>query len=142
MNQEEERCDDYHPDAEESKKFWGDIWSESVDQNRDTKWLKDLQSEVNVTKQEKQNKVDTIKGNLEKILGRMPNWRLPGLDLVQRSKNFSSLYGRVKQQLKECLDNGFVPSWLSKRWTALLQKDKSKDNIASNYTPITCLPIM
>ena len=26
--------------------------------------------------------------------------------------------------------------------TALLQKDKSKGNIASNYRPITCLPLM
>ena len=42
LNQEEERCDDDQPDAEESKKFWGDVWSESVDHNRDAKWLKDL----------------------------------------------------------------------------------------------------
>ena len=53
-----------------SKKFWGDIWIESVDHNRDTKWLKNLQSEVNVTKQEK---VDKTKESLKKILGRMPN---------------------------------------------------------------------
>ena len=58
LNQEEERCDDDQPDAEESKKFWGDMWSESVGHNRDAKWLKDLQSEVSVTKQEK---VDIIK---------------------------------------------------------------------------------
>ena len=37
LNQEGERCDDDQPDAEESKKFWGDIWSESADHNRDTK---------------------------------------------------------------------------------------------------------
>ena len=40
------------------------------------------------------------------------------------------------------LDSGFVPSWLTKGRTALLQKDKSKGNIASNYRPITCLPLM
>ena len=65
LNQEEERCDDDQLDAEESKKFWGDIWSESVDQNRNAKWLKDLQSEVNVTKQEK---LDITKESLKKIL--------------------------------------------------------------------------
>ena len=27
LNQEGERCNDDQPDAEESKKFWGDIWS-------------------------------------------------------------------------------------------------------------------
>ena len=47
---EGERCDDDQPDTEESKN-WGEIWSESVDLNRDMKWLKDLQSEVNITKQ-------------------------------------------------------------------------------------------
>ena len=80
------------------------------------------------------------KESLKNILGRMPNWKLPGPDLVQGFwiKNFSSLQGRVRSQLKECLDSGFVPSWLTRGRTALLQKDKSKGNIASNYRPITC----
>ena len=80
MNQEGERCDDDQRDPEESKKFWGDIWSESVDHNKDAKWLKNLQSEVSVTKQEK---VDITKESLKKILGRMPNWKSPGPDLAQ-----------------------------------------------------------
>ena len=50
FNQEVERCDNEQSDAAESKKFWGDIWSESVDHNRDKKWLKNLQSEVYVKK--------------------------------------------------------------------------------------------
>ena len=82
--------------------------------------------------------------SLKKILGRMPNWKSPGPDLVQGFwlKNFSSLHGRVRAQLKECLDSGFVPSWLTEGRTSLLQKDKSEGNIASNYRPITCLPLM
>ena len=52
------------------KTFWGDIWSESVDNNKDVKWSKDLQSEVSVTKLEK---IDITKESLKKILGRMPN---------------------------------------------------------------------
>ena len=35
-----------------------------------------------------------------------------------------------------------MPSCLTKGNTALLQKDKSKGNITSNYRPITCLPLM
>ena len=123
------------------KKIWEGIWSESVGHNKDAKWLKDLQSEFNVTKQEK---IDLTKESLKKILGRMPNWKSLSLGLVQGFwlKNFSSLHERVRSQLKECLDSGFVPSWLTKERTALLQKDKSKGNIASNYRPITCLPLM
>ena len=70
LDQEGERCDDDQPDTEESKKFWEDTRSESVDHNRDAKWLKDLQSEVNITKQEKK---DITKESLKKILGRMLN---------------------------------------------------------------------
>ena len=65
LNQEGERCDNDQPDAEELNKFWEDLWSELIDHNRDAKWLKDLQSEFNVTKQEK---VDITKEILKKIL--------------------------------------------------------------------------
>ena len=88
--------------------------------------LKNFQSEVNVTKQEK---VDITKESLKKILGRM-------------LKNFSSLCGRVKSQLRECLESDFVPGSLTKGRTGLLQKDKNKGHIASNYRPITCLSLM
>ena len=59
--------------AEESRQFWGNIWSQSVDHKKDAKWLQDLRSEVNVKKQEK---VDVTTVSLKKILGRMPNWKL------------------------------------------------------------------
>ena len=35
-----------------------------------------------------------------------------------------------------------MPSWLTRGRTSLLQKDKSKGNVASNYRPITCLRLM
>ena len=75
----------------------------------DAKWLKDLQSKVSVTKQ---GKVDITKESLKKILGRMPNWKSPSPNLVHGFwlKNFSSLHGKVRSELKECLDSGFVPS--------------------------------
>ena len=57
-------------------------------------------------------------------------------------KSFSSLHERVRLQLKECLDSEFVPSWLTRGRTSLLQKYKSKGNVASNYRPITCLSLM
>ena len=56
--------------AEESKQFWGNIWSQSAGHKKDAKWLQDLRSEVNVKKQEK---IDITTGSLKKILGRMPN---------------------------------------------------------------------
>ena len=52
------------------------------------------------------------------------------------------MHERVRLQLKECLDSGFVSSWLTRGKTSLLQKDKSNGNVASNYRPITFLPLM
>ena len=101
LDQEEERCDDHQPVPEESKQFWGNIWSQSAE-HKDVKWLQDLRSKVNVKKQEK---IDITTGSLKKIFGRMPNWKSPGPDLVQGFwlKSFSSLHERVRLQLKECL---------------------------------------
>ena len=92
----------------------------------------------------KQEKKDITTGSLKKILGRTPNWKSLGPDLVQGFclKNFSSLHEQVRLQLKECLGSGFVPSWLTRGRNSLLQKDKSKGSVASNYRPITCLPLM
>ena len=141
LDQEEERCDDDQPVAEESKQFWGNIWSQSADHKKDVKWLQDLPSVVNV---KKQDKIYITTGSLKKILDRMPNWKSSGGDLVQGFwlKNFTSLHERVRLQLKECLDSGFVPSCLTRGRTSLLQKDKSKASVASNYRPVTCLPLM
>ena len=71
----------------------------------------------------------------------MPNWNSSGSELVQgfSLKNFSRFHERVRLQLKECLNGGFVPSSLT---SSLLQKDKTEGNVASNYRPITCLPLM
>ena len=86
-----------------------------------------------------QEKRDITTGSLKKILDRMPNWKSPGVDLVQGFwlKNFSSLHERVRFPLKECLDSGFLPSWVTRGRTLLLQKDKSKGDVGSNYRPIT-----
>ena len=48
LDEEEERCDNDQPVAEESKQFWGNIQSQSADHKKDAKWLQDLRSEVNV----------------------------------------------------------------------------------------------
>ena len=106
LDNEEERCDDDEPVTEESKQFWGNRWSQSAHHKKNAKWF---QKEVNV---KKQVKIDTTTGSLKKILGRMPNWKSPGPNVVQGFwlKNFSSLHKRVRLQLKECLYGGFVPS--------------------------------
>ena len=50
------------------------------------------------------------------MLGRMSNWNSPRPDLLHRFwlMNFSSLHERVTLQLKECLNSGFVHSWMTR----------------------------
>ena len=98
--------------AEESKQFLGNKWSQSTDHKKDSKSLQDMQRDVNARKQEK---IVIKTERLKKILGKMPNWKSPGQDLVQGFclNDFSSLHKRVRLQLKECLDTGFAPSWLT-----------------------------
>ena len=48
----------------------------------------------------------------------------------------------MAEQLRHCINNHQAPEWMTIGRTALAQKDKSKRNSASNYRPITCLPIM
>ena len=79
LDQAEERRDDNQPLAEESKQFWGNIWSESADYKKDAKWLQELSNEVNV---KKQDKIDITTGSLKRILISIPNWKSPGPDLV------------------------------------------------------------
>ena len=47
-----------------------------------------------------------------------------------------------RTHLTNCLENNKVPEWKTTGRTMLTQKDKSKGNISSNYTPITCLPLV
>ena len=71
------------------------------DHRKDEKWLQDLGSEV---KAKKQDNIDITTRRLRKILGRMPNWKSLGPDLVQGFwlKIFSSLHETVRLKLKEC----------------------------------------
>ena len=72
----------------------------------------------------------------------IPNWKPPGPDGVQgfRLKHFTSLHKNLVWHLNACLERE-TPQWTTKRRTALIQKDKSKRNEASNNCPITCLPL-
>ena len=72
---------------------------------------------------------------MTRVLRKRPNWRAPGPDIVQGYwlKNFTPLHDKLVVYLQDCLDSGVVHDWLKKGGTVLIQKDKVKGNIASNY---------
>ena len=81
------------------------------------------------------------------FLKKVPNWKAPGLDLVQGFwvKNFTSLHTCIANNLQLCLDTGIVPDWMTKGRTILITKDPEKGAAGEgNYHPITFLhvPVM
>ena len=83
------------PDAEESKKFWSEIWSIEKEHNRQAEWLQDLKREQNnVVMGDMEITEEMVKKQSRKI----PNWKAPGRNGVQGYwiKQLSSLHESCK----------------------------------------------
>lgn len=72
------------------------------------------------------------------------NWKAPGPGSVQECwlNNLTPLHDNLMVYLQNCLDSGVISEWLTKGRTVLTQKFKAEGNIANNYRPITCLPLV
>ena len=70
-----------------------------------------------------------------RVLRKMTNWKTFGPDSVQGYwlKNLTPSKDKFVVYLQDCLDSGVVSEWLTKKRTVLIQKDKAKENISSNY---------
>ena len=79
-----------------------------------------------------------------RVFTKMPNWKAPGSDNIQSywaknltpTRQISDVFAGLSRL------SGVVPDWLTKGRTVLIQKDKTRGNIASNYRPTTCLPLV
>ena len=81
LNGEGKQQQNEAPDAEQAKEFWLAIWSKEVNHNKDAEWLKDFKKELYQV--ERQGKIEIATGKMRKILQKLPNWKAPGLDMVQ-----------------------------------------------------------
>ena len=91
------------PNAEESRTFWSRIWSVEKKYNKEAKWLSGLKEEM--VKLEQQNMV-IDEGKVKKQRSKMPNWKAPGYDCVQRFwiKRLDKMHERIATQLNEILE--------------------------------------
>ena len=130
------------PDAGEATVFWSNIWSNPGTHNIEARWISKVKESLQNVRQQ-QNIAISIK-SVKNGIKRMTNWKAPGPDGVQGYwfKRFSNLHSRIAQHLQECVETGSVPEWMTTGRTSLIQKDVGKGKIASNYRPITCLPLM
>lgn len=130
------------PNAQEATDFWKGIWSNAGQMNEEASWLPKVKERFrHVRKQE--NIVVGLK-DVRTGIRKMTNWKAPGPDGVQGFwfKRFTSLHPRLAEYLQVCITTGRVPEWMTTGKTALIQKDIGKGNVASNYRPIACLPLM
>jgi hypothetical protein len=129
------------PNPEECQTFWKSIWEVEVEHNQ-MDWITDKVVEMNQNKEVQTNQDISLK-DLQTQLRKTPNWKAPGIDGLHPFwiKNLTVLHPRLVQLMNESLMTGIDPFFTSGR-TVLIQKDKDKGNVPSNYRPITCLSII
>ena len=137
-----DRENEVRPDANESKKFWSELWDKNVTHNENAEWLTTMKREYQNV--EMQPNINVTEEKVKTQIKKMRKWKACGPDGVHGYwlKEFTSLHSRISEQLDECLQTGQVASWMTKGRTSLILKDQSKGNIVSNFRPITCLPLM
>ena len=140
MNSKDVHVTSEIPGKKEAKEFWSNLLSKNGTYNENAKRLKDLKTSMNG--KPKQEEFSINSGKVQNVLSKIPNWKAPGPDGVQGFwlKNFKSMHQWLVKYLAECY-KGTTPAWMTKGQTVLIQKDKSKGTFASNYRPITCLPL-
>ena len=69
---------------------------------------------------------------------------MPGHDGIHGFwfKKFTSIHDRLALEMNKCLQTAYVPEWMTKGRTALIQKDPNKGTAPNNYRRITCLTMM
>ena len=140
----EKQGDKIIPNSEDSIKFRSFIWSIRKEHNQHAEWLKSCRKQF-----ENVNSIYKVEISQEMVkmqCRKMPNWKAPGKDGVQRYwlKNVASLHPRIAAvQLNQILD-GERPllDWMTFGKTVLCQKDQTKGSVVDNYRPISCLPLM
>ena len=130
------------PEPDAALEFWSGIWGRQHRHKADAGWIKDIRNDYSAKDQQIDMEIGAV--SLKKVLGKLAPWKAPGPDCVQGYwiKNFTSLHSRIVTQLKDTLNKGVPPEWMTRGRTVLIPKDPAKGNVPSNYRPITCLPVM
>ena len=136
------RNDNIFPDADDSKKFWGDIWSVGKKHNRNGEWLTYIRNDIRKNQQSEEE----ITSEMMTIHCRKtPSLKASGRDGVQGFwlKKLRVLHGRIAEQLNNILNGEErLPEWLTFGRTILCLNEPSEGNAVCNFIPIPCLLLM
>ena len=89
------------PDKKEAQEFWGSIWGERKDHEKDAEWLENFKRYFEY--KEEQEKGEITPEKIKKILRKMPKWKTPGPDFVQGFwlKIFKSIQEGLAKMLRK-----------------------------------------
>ena len=111
-----------------------------MNHNEKAEWLNGIEKELKDVV--KQQDIDITPNKIRQQTSKMANWKAPGPDGLQGFwlKYFKST--TIGLTLNKCLDEQDIPDWLTKGKTTLILKDRGKENVVTNFRPITCLPLI
>ena len=97
-------------DPKGSTEFWSTLWSEPVEHNRDSEWLKKVKVKLRDTP--RQENVIIIAKELRRVIEGMFNWKEAGLDHVQGFFVQGRTSTHHERQRDSCrkLQTNFLPS--------------------------------
>ena len=134
LNNEEENHPYEIPNSVEAQTFWRGTWSERKEHHKDAEWWRTLRRMKVRIRLINKRQIDESNEKDAKLESSW-SWQCPRL-LV---KEFNSITWQLSVFLQDYLDSWVVPDWLKKGRTVLIQKDKAKGDIATNYRPTKCL---
>ena len=115
---------------------------ETKKHNEKAEWIKHITRELEELKEgpKAEIHIDLHKTTLKKV----SNWKTPGHDGIHVFwfMKFTFMHDRLALEMNKCLQTAYVPEWMTKGRTTLIQKDPSKGTAPNNYRPITCQPMM
>ena len=113
--------------AEESRKFWGEIWSVEKKHTNTANWLKQLREEMSNEHHAQEGLVISV-DKIKKQCWKLPYWKAPGRDTVQGLwiKRMTNLHERIAEQLtKIVIGENELPAWMTYGHKIMCQKDIS-----------------
>ena len=125
------------PDPKGSAEFWRKLWSEPVEHNRDSEWLKKVKEKLRDTKQEKV--IITVK-ELKWAIARMSSWKAAGPDHVQGfwfTKAIIGLHSKLKRHLQECVNES---TYMGDKRTHSIHHERQEQRNSCRKLHTNCLP--
>ena len=124
------------PDAEESIKFWSELWDNPVNHDRNAELITTIENELECAIQE--SNINITKEDVPihlNIHHKAPNPDgLHGFWL----KKFTSFHQEIVKHLDDCIKTGDITNCMVEDWTVLIQKNGRTGIAVGNYRPIAC----